>query len=587
MQKNKLMKETTQELINNLKLVIDGKRHVLYEKTTKLAFEYNMWRTGEGINNKLRNLKRRESPEDFNQRKEITSQILPRIINTIETTFVGKLRSNAIRNNITGDNKDIEKITKLKNLFYKYNSIDEILPSIFQNYQFGDPNGFIIVRFYGNNIDNYRPYPVPITSENVLMYNYINGELKYIIYKENNKYILQTNNVFISAEETKQLYTSIDVSEELDDFDNVINGKIYLKINNRNYDVTYSEVYPYNEVFAIQLGYLIDSNNLDLYLSPLDKLRQDINRIINICSEYDVNLLLHVFLQKYEYAQPCINVNCTNGKLADGSICPDCKGTGFELSHSSGIDIVKIPLPSNFADIIDLSKMSHYAQLPIEILKQQKEEILDCIKNIEISAIGSDLYSRKELAEAVTATQINNDNDRSNNPLYRFIEKYCQIYQFCIEKMADIIKVNNNVEVSYSIDKSLFQKSINEMLKEVRENAGIPNCFINSMYDNIAEVMYLNNPINLQKYYLEKRINKLFGYNSNVVIGMMVSYGNKNDIIIKSVYSSYIVEEMLLRDENILMKPIDIQDKLANVIVEEIKLIIGRTDTTIKFSEIE
>ena len=130
-----------------------------------------------------------------------------------------------------------------------------------------------------------------------------------------------------------------------------------------------------------------------------------------------------------------------------------------------------------------------------------------------------------------------------------------------------------------------FEREINEMLKEIRENIGVPKKFIGSMYDDVAEVMFLNNPDELNKYYLQKRINILFGITPSELTGMMISYGKDNTIIIKALYDNYIVEEMVRRDENILKKPIEAQDSLVQTIVDELKLSIGSTDTTIKFSE--
>ncbi len=572
------MKETTKILIDKLTDVLNGKRHELYEQTSLLQADYEAWMTGDGLNEKVRQLRRREDDADFKERKNVTTQLLPRVIQNARDSFVEAFRNNNVKFYIDGT--DAEQIKVKMGLFRRFDSLEEYWNNKYVNLAFTDPNAWILLQYYEE-----RTSPWVINSKEMLMYEYVNEELQYVCFKKKDTwYIFTLDTVITCTKDDNGSFTSIQTMPA-DDYGNEVAATIKIKDNNGNvYNVVYSEVYPYQDAFAIQIGYITDPLIESLYVSPAEKPRPDITRLINMCSEYDINLLMHVFLQKYEYVQACTARDCNSGYMPDGTKCSNCKGTGYEPTHKSALDTLKIPLPINVtpAEMMDLSKLSHYAQLPIDVLKHQKEELMDCIKSIEVSIAGSDIFTRKDLAEAATATEVNSNVHKQNNTLYPFAVKYCQTYQFFVEKIADIF--NYEIEFNYWIDKNMLRESVSTLLDRIsKANAsGVPSGIIADMYDEIAYVMYLNEADAMKKHELRKRLDVYYTTPLQMKVSNLAMLPLDNDIRIKSTMTEYILIEAEQRYETFYdLKP-EMQDKIINDIVIQIKAQLG---TTVRFNE--
>jgi len=253
-------------------------------------------------------------------------------------------------------------------------------------------------------------------------------------------------------------------------------------------------------------------------------------------------------MQSYEYSAKCTYPGCQNGYLLNDEKCPHCKGTGFEPSSTSGMDIQKMPLPDSTEEKFDLSKMKHYVSLPVEVLDKQKEEIKDTIKNIRLTVLGSDIFAREEMAQAATATQILSNDQNKNNNLYTFAVGYCKTYQFQVEKIADILSIE--VNVSYWIDKSMVKESMPAMMKKIADaqNSGAPQGIIADLYDELANVIYANNNYKKQIHELRKGLDYCYGMTKEQRAAAILQMPHREKI--QTQYFTKIIDDVLKDNEN-------------------------------------
>lgn len=577
------MKERTLFLIKKLEAALNGTRHPLYNRSSMMQKEYTMWLTGEGLNEKVRRLRRREADEDYKERKEVTVQLLPRVMANARDSFGEAFRNNNIK--ISIDSIDNEALAGLKAqlaTFNVYDSLEEFWQNKFLNLSFTDPNAWIVTKIYAG-----KTAPIIVSSQQMLMYEYNNHKLDYVCFVKDGTHYLWSHDIVLTCK-PKELGKWEE--ERTDDYGNAVIGSVYITDKlGREYIVDYSEVYNYTDTFAIQVGYIPHYTVEGLYVSPAEKSRPDITRLINLCSEYDINILFHVFLQKFEYAQPCTERSCSGGiNQVDGSTCSHCKGTGFEPSHGSSMDTVKLPLPFNGSanEMIDLSKLSHYAKLPIEVLNHQREELLQCIKSIEVAIAGSDIFSRKELAEAATATEINSNVQKQNNTLYPFAIKYCQTYQFFVEKVADLLLLSEHIIVSYWIDKTMLRESLAALIEQAAraQSSGVPEGLVADMFDEIAYVMYLNRPKHQMKHALRKRLNYYYSTPTQMKAAAMALLPIDNEIRVKSTFCEYILNECERREAQFYEMDLEEQDRIISNVVSEIQALLA--PAIVRFDEL-
>lgn len=536
-------------MIDYLKETIDGKRHSGYARTVELQKKYTKWYTGKGLNKDLRQFRKSESYRDYQERVRITNHIVPRIVKECANSYSEAYRNNNIQIQIEAEKKQLEKINKVMNEYNGFDSLDEYWQEKYKQLCFTDPNAWIIPFFYREQEETFC-YPVIINSEKMLNYGMKNNKVEWFCFEQDNEFYLIKENYFAKAVKVKDNLSIINASQEevRDDYGNVVSRSQYIKDKNGNrYIVMESEIYPYKDNLIVRIGYKEEEKNIKV--SALEDAEADIKRLVNLFSEYDVNLLSHVFLQSYEYSQKCQNSQCQNGYLLNGEMCPRCHGTSFEPSSSSGMDLQKLPLPDNIDEMIDLSKMKQYVKLPVEVLEKQKDEIKDTIKNIRLTVLGSDIFAREEMTQAATATQILSNDQNKNNNLYAFAIGYCKTYQFQIEKIADIIEVD--VAVSYWIDKSMVKESVPAMMKKITEaqSGGVPYGIVADLYDELANVIYANNLLAKKKHSLRKELDYCYGMSKEQRAAAILQMPENSIVKIQTIYYNKIIEDLLRENE--------------------------------------
>jgi hypothetical protein len=169
-----------------IEVVKNNKTHQDYERVTKLATKYFQLVTGNGIEKLLQRIITRESDEEFKQRTAITKSVCPAILNSTKLPFHKATRKQPIVRKIDFEGDAESKKLKLESFIQTYwgdKSLEKYLEYAFIDYNYTDPNAFLITEFaaFDPIVENAKPYPFIATSEEAIMFEYHNEILDYLI----------------------------------------------------------------------------------------------------------------------------------------------------------------------------------------------------------------------------------------------------------------------------------------------------------------------------------------------------------------------------------------------------------------------
>ena len=183
-----------QNALEYLPLVIEKDiRHIDYERVCLLAKDYFAYYTGKGLDEKLQQVTSTETKEEFDQRKLLTKHITKSVLNSTKIPFNKALRKKPEHNKIDfitkGKENSIKEINEYIETFNGTRSLDEFLEVLFIEFNYHDPNAWLIVEFEPNDVRRKaQPYPFIATAEQVIDYKLNNGILDYAIVMLDIKY---------------------------------------------------------------------------------------------------------------------------------------------------------------------------------------------------------------------------------------------------------------------------------------------------------------------------------------------------------------------------------------------------------------
>ena len=124
--------------------------HEDYKRVTELAEKYYALKTGDGIEDMLHQIESRTSKEEFDQIKKIYRSIIPSTLNSTKLPYLKAARKQPIVRTIDF-NEDFEKkkveLEEHINKYWGEKSLEEYLEYAFVDYNYIDPNAFLITEF--------------------------------------------------------------------------------------------------------------------------------------------------------------------------------------------------------------------------------------------------------------------------------------------------------------------------------------------------------------------------------------------------------------------------------------------------------
>ncbi|HZK60922.1 MAG TPA: hypothetical protein VFC41_02520, partial [Anaerovoracaceae bacterium] len=165
-------------------VIKDNKRHQDYEHITELADKYYKMKTGDDITDLLEKIVTRETKEEFEQREDISKSVVPSILNSTQLPFQKAIRKQPLLREILYKGQDkTDDLEQKINTFWGQKSLEEYLEYALVDYNYIDPNAFLITEFdqFDSNTEKASPYPFVATSYEAIMYEYKNEDLQYLI----------------------------------------------------------------------------------------------------------------------------------------------------------------------------------------------------------------------------------------------------------------------------------------------------------------------------------------------------------------------------------------------------------------------
>lgn len=508
-------------------VIKENKVHQDYLRVVELADKYYKMFTGDGIDKLLQKIITRETDEEFEQRKNITKSVVPAILNSTKLPFLKASRKQPIVRKIewmTGGDIKKQEIEVYIEKYWGDKSLEKFLEWAFVDYNYTDPNAFLITEFgdFDPKTEKAEPYPFIASSVEAIMYAYKNEILEYLIVKLPIKYLDKGTpqdgfkyTLYLGYDTIELRQCSEDMKWEAE----------VIEIEKKFYIITYYE--PKNDkVPAIRFGYERDTQTKGrTFVSVFHSVLAYLEKTLKIDSELDLSTAMVAFPQRFAYVSPCKNPGCNKGQLLDGSgICPVCGGTGEQPFHRGVMDVVTLTLPKDPAEIVDLERLLVYKSPPIELLTFQQEYIEYLKKSVHAMMFNADLFTREQVS--VTATEKILETDNMNDTLYKFSRHYSHTWEFVVKDIAMFTDLEG-VMVQHLFPKDFKMKGLDELMNELKmaKDAGASTSTISAIEDDINEILYSDRPDELKEMKIKNEINPFRGY-SEANIRFIISQGN-------------------------------------------------------------
>ena len=211
---------------------------------------------------------------------------------------------------------------------------------------------------------------------------------------------------------------------------------------------------------------------------------------------------IHAYPKLAEYVRRCKHIDetgreCINGyygglQTADHQ-CKQCKGSGKLLVQSEQ-DAITLAWPHRSEDMVELSKISHYFERPVDILIQYREMVREKSGEILSAVFNQQNVDPRQLTQTETATQVRLEFDKIYNKLSPFAELVSLAWELGIRVGYQYYKAEAIANMTYPHDFKM--KTIIDLLIELdaAKNAGAPYNVTQSITADILTKQYRNNP---------------------------------------------------------------------------------------------
>jgi hypothetical protein len=495
--------------------------HQDYDRVTKIADRYYKLKTGDGIEELLHKIETRVTDEEFDQIKRIYRSIIPATLNSTKLPYGKAARKQPIVRKIDYEGDADKKKLELEEYIQTYwgdKSLEEFLEYAYIDYNYIDPNAFLVTEFssFDNKKEKAKPYPFIASSIEAVMYEYQNEILQYLVVKLPIKYM-------DGDTERDGFKFTMYMGWDTIVFSQVAKGDEMIK--NKYYEVQYFQ--PKNtKVPAMRFGYIRDEETKGrTFVSVFHCVIGLLEKTLKIDSELDLSTAMTAFPQRFAYVTPCRNLGCNKGYFADGAECPVCHGTGVQPFHKGTQDIISLALPRNKEEMIDLENMLVYKSPPIELLQFDSDYLEKLEKKVQAKMFNADLYTRSEVS--TTATEKILETDNLNDTLYPFARNYSAMWEFVVRDIATFTDLEQGMELQHKFPNDFKFKSLKELMEELQtaKNAGASTSTIAAIEDDINELLYSDRPEALKEMRIKNQINPFRGY-SEANIRFIISQGN-------------------------------------------------------------
>lgn len=464
----------------------------------------------------LRNIAFRETEEEVDKRKSLTNSISRSVLQPVFSYYDVVRRAADISIIIKGDDALKEKISGFFTPYFdQYNLLDFAYEMALWASKL-DPNAWIVferstISTGAGSFNVSDLYPVIVSSSQVVdVVISLNGTLE--------QFIFETTRKNVKGEDVREIWSYaagitthyIEVKKAVPEFDD-LDVSTYQEVSvGKDGKYLYMD-YPNSckEVPAIRLSaYLDDENDRETGETLYAAAEPLLLDIIRDKSFFDLQKVIHIRPEKVQYVKPCNYHNeesglyCERGWLGgvhkDGNLCPQCRGTGQILSAGEQ-SVTTLAWPETSEELVDLGKLTHYFDRPIDIVNFYRSEIMLTSKQVVFTVFSQQAAGAEQLTTVQTATQATIEADKVNQHLQPFARLVEQIMELAW-KTAFWYFDSDPESVSIMFPPIFKVKTLPELIEEYNtaRSKNIPYSIIKPVEQDMLALAYKGDPYGLE-----------------------------------------------------------------------------------------
>jgi hypothetical protein len=502
--------------MNIEEIIVKEYRHKNYKRTQEVKNLAYILATGDGQNEILTSLRKRETPEQKKQREDITNSITQVPI-SITQNYYNKVRrvSGVLKRIDTPDKARLEMLETQVYDFHDHQSLEEYIHDLMSYYTFYDPNAYLLI--LPDTIYNDTGAAIDIEINHKVIPS---NEVAYIEEKRGRTIRIVTvkDREVKDSQGRKQKvhdYCEYEAGRVLEYTDITFEGEVGnlgftdLLIENTKQTRRFAineYINTSKQCPAISLRTYLDARTInETGVTPLEPAIPLLKKLINTNSLQELVMFLHTFPKRFLLTTKCKDPECDTGYYPDMSVCRTCKGTGADY-HTSEQDIVMITVPDGALanEIPNLQNFSYTESPNIQTPEYLDRKVDSLIRSILLAIFNQEVYSMAEIAKTATEKMLEYQN--IYDKLQPYTEKISIVYERVIQLIGDYYEINElEVQHSYPLDYQFETETDLISRYSAGRLAGISQEILNGYETKIIERQFRNNPY---KVMLEKALMK-------------------------------------------------------------------------------
>ena len=576
------------EALNHiLRLVKTSDYHDGYEWTVEYSNELRAYFAGVDLDKYMKRFARRESPELFEQAKQITAEVQSALGLMLEKP-VAKLDRSNWKKIVTAGNKS-DQFNDVVNSFGKKGLFDYSFNRL-RYWNIYDPNCFMVVEFkdFDNQKETARPYPFEATSEMVIDFKYMQSDLLYLVvkteieidevgtyrytmYRPNQTVILQE----LTPEQAKIAIRQYGAPQKDKPF--LDESQVLVSVGETYYQAIIPKPHNYPKTPAVRTGFIDNpEDDGETKLSLFHAAKPFAKKLLKINREIDLTSALLANPIPIRYADRCENMRCNEGKIiGTDQICGTCKGTGKKQRPTSAHEEIVVNMPEDGEDVqIKLSEMFAYVHFPPEAAQYLIERWKENFEFANLALYNSELTTKSEVAQ--TARFHSRAEQGVNDALWPFGQ---HVADFCLDasKIISAFSPIQGGEAYPIIPENLFfgtEYDAFDKLKAARDSGASTE--VTAMLQMQAlEIMLQDDPEGLKRAKVDDYFNPFRGMSESQIVVALASPLIPDDKKIFYLNRTDIIENLLNSNPKFYDLSPKEQKDLINEEVQKLKVGIG------------
>jgi hypothetical protein len=233
-------------------------------------------------------------------------------------------------------------------------------------------------------------------------------------------------------------------------------------------------------------------------------------------------------------------------------------------------EIVVTPMPSNPADMLDLSKMLVYVSPDVSILTWQQGYVKELAADCRRAYLNSEIFDGKQIQETATGKSI--DQQNANDVVYKFFRFYAEAWQFTVYAVADITGQRSGLTAEIVVSRDLKLKTLGELMADLgsANSSGAGPAARQAIEWDMMRIIYADNPTEFKEWEVKERFNPFSGYTEDAK--MVWAQSPLIPLQQRVLYANlgYIFDQITFENENFYKLPYKTQRELVSAKVLEI-----------------